>query len=116
MKRLLYDAWSSFFRALSSSVLLCKVCVQLCDKIFRIHVVHHAGHFYGLAAGRRATDAVHADFKELLRGFHIGAKHVNNQSIFCDSHSVNLLFFATLIIYRTAGKSNTTFLVENGCG
>lgn len=56
--------------------------IDLIDQFVAIHTVNHAGLLNGLASGRRAAQAMHADFKEEAGSLHVDLQHIGDNHIF----------------------------------
>ena len=59
-------------------------------KRVRVGAVNSAGIAYAFTSGMRATEAVHAYFKEKLSRFRIEIENIADKSIFCNLHFIFL--------------------------
>ena len=82
--------------------------VDLRQERVGVNAMHHAGFFDGLAAGRRAAQAMHADGLEQGRGLRREVEHVADDGIFFNFNShVQLSYSATLT------KDDTAVFISN---
>ena len=79
----------------SRSGVVCSVeGVQMLEEFIHVHAVNHAGFLNGLAAGRGAAQAVHADRKEEGRGLGRDIQNVTDDGVFFNfCHECGLLLF-----------------------
>ena len=86
--------------ALLVSLVSFQEVVQLCQECIAIDAVDHASFFNGLAAGRGAAQAVHADSEEQGCSLRCNIQHIaNNSSLFnLNSHDDSLQFVFTDIL------------------
>ncbi len=80
--------------------------VELCEKLFNIDAVNGASHLYGLAAGSRATKAMHTDLKEKRCGLGSDVKDIADNRFSGDLYH---FYIPSLSFYFDKGCSFVLF-------